>query len=62
MEIKLARGEKYTETKWVKIQIGQTQYVLSQTSDGHLEINKHSDSGSSRITVHPKCANEIDVS
>jgi len=61
MNFKIERGAKFKEAKWMKIQIGGSQFVLAETLDGHLEINKHSDSGVNRILVKPAASNEIEV-
>jgi len=61
MEIKTERGAKYKDVKWIKIRIGQTDFVFAETIDGHLEINKHSDSAQNRLLIKPVASNEIEV-
>jgi len=56
------RGETAIEAKKVIIHIGQERYRLTESVDGRLTINKISEGENDSINVHPRYANEIDVS
>ena len=49
-----------TETKRIEIQIGENTYLLSESIEGKLNINK-SDGDDGSISVHPRYTNVIEV-
>lgn len=50
------------EVQRIVVFIGDNRYRITESVDGKMTINKMSDGISDNINVHPRCANEIDVS
>ena len=55
-------GDTTVKTDKVIIYIGEDRYRLTESVDGKLTVNKMSDGLSDNINVHPRYANEIEVS
>jgi hypothetical protein len=54
--------EEAVEIKRIIIYIGEDTYRLNESVDGRLTVNKTSDGMQENISVHPRYANEIDIS
>ena len=50
------------EVQRIVVFIGEDRYRITESVDGKMTINKMSDGISDNINVHPRYANEIDVS
>lgn len=50
------------EVKRIVVFIGEDKYRITESIDGKMTINKISDGISDSINVHPRYANEIDIS
>ncbi len=67
MKVKFAYGESggkidtIAHNNRIEVQIGETTYILSQTIDGKLNVNK-SDGDDGNICVHPRYANVVEIS
>ena len=50
------------EIQRIVLFIGENRYRITESVDGKMTINKMSDGISDNINVHPRYANEIDIS
>lgn len=60
MNIKTSRSEKYVKKDRVFIEINGAAYLLTETTDGKLEILKsHMDARKETMTIEPRTSNVI---
>ena len=62
MKYKIERDDEPKELSRITIYIGLERYRLTESNDDKLTINKMSDGDGDNMQVHPRYANEIDVS
>ena len=62
MKIKTKRNGEVNHTDYLIVYIGQERYRITESIDGKMNVNKGSDGNSDLITVHPRTANEIELS
>ena len=55
-------GDNAEEVQRIIVLIGEDRYRITESVDGKMTINKTSDGVSDNINVHPRYANEIDIS
>lgn len=55
-------GDTAVKADKIIVYIGEDRYRLTESVDGKLTVNKMSDGLSDDINIHPRYANEIDVS
>jgi hypothetical protein len=55
------RDDVPEEVKSITIYIGLERYRITESVDGKMNINKMSDGDSDNIQVHPRYANEIEL-
>jgi hypothetical protein len=64
MKIIKGRNEDSIEVKRISVIIGDNQYILTESIDGKLNVNKISDSDefeSDLIRIYPRTGNEIEL-
>ena len=63
MQVEINRGSELIKKDRIKVIIGDDRYTISESKvDKRLVINKVSDADSDNISVHPRYANEIELS
>jgi len=62
MKIKLHRADDSIECKQIYVYINDVKYTISKSIDDKLCINKVGYSLSENINIHPRYANEIEIS
>ncbi|MDH4127134.1 MAG: hypothetical protein OEV44_00160 [Spirochaetota bacterium] len=55
-------GDTAIEANKIIVYIGENRYRLTESIDGKLTVNKMSDGLNDNINIHPRYANEIEVS
>lgn len=62
MKIRTIRNVDPEEVNLLVVYIGEDWYRITESIDGKLNINKSSDGDNELISIHPRMANEIEIS